>query len=70
MDIPDFRTCILLLLRLRGDGKEHSIHEIVNYLGKEFNLSDVELDELLPNGKQTRFYNRVTWARIYLRFTL
>ena len=66
MSVPDFQTVMLPLLRFMGDEKEHSIHEIVNYLAKAFNLSAHELDELLPSGKQTTFYNRVTWAKIYL----
>jgi len=66
MEIPDFQTIMLPLLRFMGDGKEHSIHEIVSYLAKEFNLSTQELDELLPSGKQSRFDNRVGWARTYL----
>ena len=66
MGIPDFQTAMLPLLRFMGDEKEHSIQEIVNSLAKEFNLSFQELSELLSSGKQTVFYNRVTWARIYL----
>lgn len=69
MAIPDFQTIMLPLLQFMGDGKEHSLHEITDSLSLTFGLSPVEVNELLPSGKQTRFYNRVTWARIYLSKT-
>jgi restriction system protein len=66
MAIPDFQTIMLPLLKITEDGKEHSIHEITEKLASYFKLTDVELNELLPSGKQTTFYNRVGWARTYL----
>ena len=66
MTVPDFQTIMLPLLKAMGDGQEHAGHDILEQLGKEFKLSDEDLNELLPSGKQTRFYNRVGWARTYL----
>ena len=66
MSIPDFQSIMLPLLKLSGDGKEHSIHELLDKLTVEFSLSTQEVNELLPSGKQTTFYNRVSWARTYL----
>ncbi len=66
MTIPDFQTIMLPLLKLLGDGKERSIHEIVEVLAKDFKLSAQELAEMLPSSTQTVFYNRVGWARTYL----
>jgi restriction system protein len=66
MPIPNFQSIMLPLLKLTGDGKEHSLHELLDKLGEEFLLSSQEINQLLPSGKQTTFYNRVTWARIYL----
>lgn len=66
MAIPDFQSFMLPLLRIAGDGQEHSLREFLDRLAKSFSLSEQELNELIPSGKQTRFYNRVTWARIYL----
>ncbi len=34
---------------------------------KQFGISDAERLELLPSGKQSRFDNRVGWARTYLK---
>jgi restriction system protein len=66
MAIPDFQTIMLPLLQVAGEGKEHSIHDFVNQLAKFFKLSEQELNELLPSGKQPVFYNRVGWARTYM----
>lgn len=47
--------------------KERSISDVVKELDHEFKLTDDEVNELLPSGKQTRFANRVHWARSYLK---
>ena len=56
---------MLPLLKQFGDGKEHSLHETLDKLTQIFSLSEQDLNELLPSGKQTTFYNRVGWARTY-----
>ncbi|MBI5294205.1 MAG: restriction endonuclease [Chloroflexi bacterium] len=66
MTVPDFQTIMLPLLQIAGDGQEHSGHEFIDQLARHFELNDEELNELLPSGKQTRFYNRVGWSRTYL----
>lgn len=66
MTIPDFQTIMLPLLKIANDGQEHHGNEFLNQIAKQFDLSADDLNELLPSGKQTRFYNRVGWARIYL----
>ena len=65
MAIPDYQNIMLPLLRFAEDKKEHSLHEAVNVLANEFSLTENELQELLPSGKQTIFINRVGWARTY-----
>jgi restriction system protein len=57
---------MLPLLRIAEDGKEHSLAEARGVLGVEFNLTQAELEELLPSGRQSRFANRVAWAKVYL----
>ncbi|MEJ5345000.1 MAG: restriction endonuclease [Chloroflexus sp.] len=66
MPIPDFQTIMLPMLRVMADGQEHSIQGLLDRLAETFSLSEEELRELLPSGKQTLFYNRVGWARTYL----
>jgi restriction system protein len=66
MAIPDFQTLMFPLLQLTADGQEHSIHEFVDTLAKQFSLTPQDLAELLPSGKQPKFYNRVGWTRTHL----
>jgi restriction system protein len=65
--IPDFQSLMLPLLQLCGDGKEHASREAVESLAKSFNLSESERQELLPSGSQSRFANRVHWAKFNLK---
>lgn len=67
MAIPDFQSIMLPLLELAGDGEVHSIHEAVEDLADHFSLTEEEKTKLLPSGQQPTFYNRVGWARTYLK---
>lgn len=67
MTIPDFQSIMLPLLKLAGDGQTHNIHDAVAELSKHFSLSEEEKAKLIPSGKQPVIYNRVTWARTYLK---
>jgi len=46
---------------------ERKISDVVKELDQLFGLTKSERAELLPSGKQTRFANRVHWARSYLK---
>ena len=67
MAIPDYQTIMLPLLEVARDGKEHYIHDAVDELAQYFQLTEEEATELLPSGQQPAFYNRVGWARTYLK---
>src|SRR6266545_547942 len=67
MTVPDFQTLMLPLLKLAGDGQEHTLSEVVERLAQEFQLSDDDRKELLPGGRQPRFNNRVGWTTTYLK---
>ena len=67
MSVPDFQSLMLPLLRIAADGKEHSLAEARERLAAEFRLSAVDQDELLPSGRQSKFANRVAWAKSYLQ---
>ncbi|AWR87855.1 restriction endonuclease [Meiothermus taiwanensis] len=54
------------LLELAADGEAHSMEEAYEVLAKKFNLSKEDRAELLPSGGQSRYENRVGWARTYL----
>ena len=43
------------------------MREVVDALGQDFQLTESELAELLPKVRQGRFYNRVGWAKSYLK---
>jgi len=66
MAIPDFQTLMLPLLSTAADGEEHSHTEIIETLATQCQLTDEERDEMLLSGRQTRFDNRVRWARAHL----
>ncbi len=67
MAVPGYQTFMLPLLKLASDQKEHALGEAYDTLAQEFGISGVERSELLPSGKQSRFDNRVGWARTYLK---
>jgi restriction system protein len=67
MPIPDYQTIMLPFLRIAEDGKQHSKREALDKLAADFKLTESELRELLPSGKQELFDNRVGWARTYLK---
>jgi restriction system protein len=65
MAIPDFQSLMLPVLRESASG-EVRISNVVAVLGTKLGLTEAELSELLPSGKQTTFANRVNWAKSYL----
>ncbi len=66
MAIPEFQSIMLPLLELAQDGQEHRVSDEVEPLALRFSLTQDEMDEPLPSGKQ-RFRHRVGWAATYLR---
>ncbi len=66
MAIPDYQSIMLPLLKLAGDGKDHSVHDAIETLASAFKLSPDERAELLSSGQQSIFNNRVGWANTYL----
>lgn len=67
MAIPDFQSVMLPLLNFAADKQEHSLQDAIDSLAIKFELTPEERQELLPSGKQTRFDNRVAWARSYFK---
>lgn len=67
MTVPEYQTFMLPLLNLASDQQEHSLTEAYDGMAQQFNISDSERNELLPSGRQSRFDNRVGWARTYLK---
>lgn len=67
MPIPDFQKIMLPLMQFAGDGAEHSVRDAIDHLARQFKLSEEDLREMLPSGIQSRFDNRVHWARSHLK---
>lgn len=66
MPIPDFQTIMLPLLKATDDRLNHRFREIRDQLAEYFALTEEERSEMLQSGVQTRFDNRVRWARTHL----
>jgi restriction system protein len=67
MPVPKYNELMLPLLKLLADNKEHLMSDLSAALTKEFKLSETDLREFLPSGKQAIFPNRMGWARTYLK---
>ena len=65
MAVPDFQSFFRPLLDLAADGREHSLAEARAIIAKRMDLSEEDLKEMLPSGTQSKFYNRVAWAKSY-----
>lgn len=68
MAIPDYQTIMLPLLHVAEERKdEFSKDEILSALSSRLNLSEEDLEVMLPSGIQGTFVNRVGWAITYLK---
>ncbi|MCX7559124.1 restriction endonuclease [Sulfitobacter sp. F26204] len=66
MSVPDFESLMKPVLVSAKDS-ERKISEVVEELALTLGLTEDERNQTLPSGKQTRFANRVHWARSYLK---
>jgi restriction system protein len=64
--IPDYQTLMRPVLECAASG-EARISDVVEHLANKFGLTPEERAAILPSGKQTRFANRVNWAKSYLK---
>jgi len=65
--IPDYESIMLPLLELLSDNEIHTLNECHNELAVHFDLTEEEIRQLLPSGKQPTFRNRLGWARTYMQ---
>lgn len=65
MAVPDFQSFFKPLLEIAADGKEHSMKEARELIARKMNISEEDVKELLPSGTQTKFDNRIAWAKSY-----
>ena len=66
MAVPKFFEFFEVFLKTLQDSEIHSIKDVRNSIAHSMQLSDEDLSEMVPSGKQTTFSNRILWARTYL----
>ena len=66
MTNPDYQSLMRPLLALAYDDAEKRIPDAIDASAAQLKLTDDERGQILANGKQTIFANRVYWARLYL----
>jgi restriction system protein len=64
--IPDYQTLMEPVLRSAID-REVKTGDIIEALADTFSLTPDERAEQIPSGGQAVFYNRIHWAKTYLK---
>lgn len=67
MPVPDFQSLMLPALRVLATASPATTAQVRAALAAVFHLTDADLAELLPSGRQATFANRVAWAYSYLK---
>ena len=67
MAIPTYEELMLPLLKLLSDKNTYKNKQCNEILSKQFNLTEEEKRETLPSKKSPIFYNRVNWAKTYMK---
>ncbi len=67
MAVPDYQQFMLPILKFCSDQEDHRIREVYDRMAEEMDLSDDDLKVLVPSGRQSKFENRVSWAKVYLK---
>ncbi|MDN3600208.1 restriction endonuclease [Mucilaginibacter myungsuensis] len=58
---------MLPLLNLLANKQAYLLKDLIEPLARHFNLTDDDLNELLPSGQGFLFANRIAWAKTYLK---
>ena len=66
MPVPDFQSLMLPVLQALVDGKNIHVRDVRERVASAEGLTDKDLQEMLPSGRQRAFANRVGWALSYL----
>lgn len=67
MAVAKYNEMYTPFIRALGDGKTHTIKEVRQYVAEQMGLTDKDLAEMLPSGKQGLYANRLGWTRQYLK---
>lgn len=66
MAVPNFQRFMLPLLKVGSDGRPHRLREAADAVARDLRVGESDRSELLPSGTQSRFDNRLAWARSHL----
>lgn len=67
MPVPKYHELYAPFLKTLQDGQIHNMKEIKQSVVEQMHLTDADLAERLPSGKQAVFENRIGWCRTYLK---
>lgn len=67
MAMPTYEDIMLPFLRYLSDGQIHTLEDLRATLSAGCNMNEEEKKRMLPSGRQNMFYNRLGWARTYLK---
>jgi len=67
MAVPDYQTLMHPALVVLSDGRERALRDARSLIALQLDLSESDLAELIPSGRQTLFANRANWAHVYLK---
>lgn len=67
MAIPTYERIMLPLLEILEDNKIYTNNECIDILAKKLNVTDEEKSLIFPNSKKKIFYDRVNWAKTYIK---
>ena len=66
MACPDFSTLTLPILETAAAGQDLGLAALRAAAAERLGLTEADLAERIPSGRQTRFHNRSNWACIYM----
>ena len=67
MAIPAHDTTMLPCLQYPADGQDWRTRDIIARLADHFELTEDEMEEMLPSKRQKLFYNRAAWGLQFLK---
>lgn len=66
MAVPRYDEFMPSIIRCLGDGNTHSLKELTEYCAAEFKINEIDRAETISSG-QNKLFNRVSWAKSYLK---
>ncbi len=66
MPVPDFHTLMLPTLGAYADGARPSLADVRRAVARVAGLTDGDIRETVPSGRQSTLVNRVSWAVVYM----